>query len=66
MLRITDSIAIPLSEIDITQVRSSGPGGQNVNKVANGIHLRFDIMRLFAAGTLQTASARSQRSPHQQ
>ncbi len=43
MLRITDSIAIPLSEIAITQIRSSGPGGQNVNKVANGIHLRFDI-----------------------
>jgi ribosome-associated protein len=43
MLRINDTIAIPLSEITISQTRSSGPGGQNVNKVANGVHLRFNI-----------------------
>ena len=43
MLRINDTFAIPLSEITISQIRSSGPGGQNVNKVANGVHLRFNI-----------------------
>ena len=40
---ISDEIAIPLAEIDLTAVRSQGSGGQNVNKVASAIHLRFDI-----------------------
>ncbi len=43
MLQIDNQIAIALNEIELTQIHSSGPGGQNVNKVANGIHLRFDI-----------------------
>ena len=42
-LRIDDTIAIPLSELDIRAVRAQGAGGQNVNKVATAIHLRFDI-----------------------
>jgi ribosome-associated protein len=44
MLTITAGIAIPLDEIDISAVRSQGSGGQNVNKVATAVHLRFDIV----------------------
>jgi ribosome-associated protein len=51
MLPITDAIAIPLNEIDISAVRSQGAGGQNVNKVATAVHLRFDV----AASSLPTA-----------
>lgn len=43
MLQITERTAIPLNEIELSAVRSQGAGGQNVNKVATAIHLRFDI-----------------------
>jgi len=36
-------ISIPESEVEMSAVRSQGAGGQNVNKVATAIHLRFDI-----------------------
>ncbi|AJP47621.1 hypothetical protein PG1C_02365 [Rugosibacter aromaticivorans] len=34
---------IPLDEVDISAIRAQGAGGQNVNKVSNAVHLRFDI-----------------------
>jgi len=42
MIRITDTIAIDDSELEESFVRSSGPGGQNVNKVSSAVQLRFD------------------------
>lgn len=42
-LRINDRISIPDDELTMNAVRSQGAGGQNVNKVASAIHLRFAI-----------------------
>jgi ribosome-associated protein len=43
MIRITDSITIDESELHESFVRSSGPGGQNVNKLSTAVQLRFDV-----------------------
>jgi ribosome-associated protein len=42
MIQVTPTVVIPESEISERFVRASGPGGQNVNKVATAVELRFD------------------------
>jgi ribosome-associated protein len=43
MIQVTDDVAIQDREVEERFVRASGPGGQNVNKVATAVELRFDV-----------------------
>ncbi len=43
MISVTDNLVLSDSEIHIDYIRSAGPGGQNVNKVATAAQLRFDV-----------------------
>ena len=45
MLSVTPDLSIDESELEESFVRASGPGGQNVNKVATAVQLRFDVQR---------------------
>ena len=52
-LIISGDIRIPYREINLSAIRSQGPGGQHVNKTATGIHLRFDIYNSSLPETVQ-------------
>ena len=43
MIEVTPTLKIDESEIQLDFIRASGPGGQNVNKVASSVQLRFDV-----------------------
>ncbi|WGM39416.1 alternative ribosome rescue aminoacyl-tRNA hydrolase ArfB [Caulobacter sp. NIBR1757] len=43
MIPVTPAIALDDSEVELSFIRASGPGGQNVNKVATAVQLRFDV-----------------------
>jgi len=43
MIKISNQVSIPDTNVQIQAIRSQGPGGQNVNKVASAVHIRFDI-----------------------
>jgi ribosome-associated protein len=45
MIPIDDTLSLDESEISESFIRASGPGGQNVNKVASAVQLRFDVRR---------------------
>lgn len=45
MIRVTGTLSIDDGEFEFHFIRASGPGGQNVNKVASAVQLRFDVAR---------------------
>ena len=49
-IRISGGVVVPASALSVRAVRSSGPGGQNVNKVASKIELRVDLGRVEGLG----------------
>jgi len=53
-IQISATIALPLSELSFDAIRAQGAGGQNVNKVATAIHLRFDIRASSLPESLKT------------
>ena len=48
VIKIRDDLSIPEAELTVTASRSSGPGGQHVNKVSTRVTVRFDVIRAAA------------------
>jgi ribosome-associated protein len=57
-IRVDDRVTVPAAALTVRAVRSSGPGGQNVNKVASKVELRVDLFRI--EGLTDAARARLQ------
>ncbi|MCR4403785.1 MAG: aminoacyl-tRNA hydrolase [Candidatus Acetothermia bacterium] len=55
LLRITDKVAIPLTELRFRFSRSGGPGGQNVNRVETRVELLFDVLHSPSLNDLEKA-----------
>ncbi len=61
MIQLTKTIAIREDEAQLVFVRSSGPGGQNVNKVATAVQLRFDVTASSLPGEVKERLLRLER-----
>ena len=57
MIRITGTIAIDERDLEESFIRASGPGGQNVNKLATAVQLRFDVNRSALPADVRTRLA---------
>ena len=58
MTRDTSPIILRESEVEIDAIRAQGSGGQNVNKVSNAVHLRFDIRASSLPDTVKEGEAK--------